>query len=74
MANQALPPESVPDDNAMARAEAKPPLYRLFRGAMYAIYMAIVVWFCMSLIVAAWSSVWGPSGQALRQSEAHLHH
>lgn len=50
----ALPHDGAPDDEAIARAEAKPPLYRVFRGALYVTYMLVVVWFCLSMIVGVY--------------------
>ena len=46
----------TPDDEAIARAEAKPPLYRVFRGALYVTYMVVVVWFCLSMMVGVYRS------------------
>lgn len=56
-----LPPledghDAAPDDEAIARAEAKPPLYRVFRGTMYVTYMVVVVWFCLSMIIGVYRS------------------
>ncbi len=48
--------DTTPDDETIARAEAKPPLYRLFRGALYVTYMVVVVWFCLSMIVGVYRS------------------
>lgn len=58
--------EVVPTEAALLRAEQKPPLYRFFRGGIYVLYMAIVVWFVVSISVAAARSVWGPAGGELR--------
>ncbi len=54
-----LDEEHAPDDAAIARAEAKPPLYRVFRGALYVTYMVVVVWFCLSMIVGVYKSFMG---------------
>lgn len=51
----------APDDEAMARAEAKPPLYRFFRGSLYVTYMAVVLWFTLSLIVGVYRAFLGRS-------------
>jgi len=48
----------LPDDDALARADAKPPAYRLFRGAMYVTYLVVVVWFCLSIVIGVWRSVY----------------
>ncbi len=58
---QPLPPDELladaaPNDDEIARAEAKPPLYRVFRGALYVTYMVVVVWFCLSMIVGVYRS------------------
>ena len=59
-----LPPDLVhdttPDDETIARAEAKPPLYRVFRGALYVTYMVVVVWLCLSIIVGVYRSFMVP--------------
>ncbi len=52
----AMPHDATPDDEAIARAEAKPPLYRVFRGGLYVTYMVVVVWFCLSMIVGVYRS------------------
>ena len=49
-----LAAQHAPDDEAMARAEAKPPLYRFFRGALYVTYMVVVLWFTLSIIVGVY--------------------
>ena len=56
----APPPELAPDDEAIARAEAKPPLYRVFRGALYVTYMVVVVWFCLAMIIGVYRSFMTP--------------
>ncbi len=61
-------PERAPTDAEMARAQAKPPLYRFFRGGMYVVYMAVVVWFCLSIVVSVWQAVWGPAGLELQKA------
>lgn len=48
--------EITPDDETIARAEAKPPLYRVFRGGLYVTYMVVVVWLCLSIIVGVYRS------------------
>lgn len=55
---------ALPDAETMRRADEKPPLYRAFRGAMYVVYMAVVVWFCLSITVSVWRSVWGDTAPA----------
>lgn len=60
----------LPDEEVFERTSAKPPRYRLVRGAMYTIYMLVVSWFCISVTVAVWQSVWGPGGQVLRANDA----
>lgn len=52
--NPARHADSSPSDEQMARAEAKPPLYRVFRGALYVTYMAVVVWFCLSITIGVY--------------------
>ena len=52
--------DHAPDDETIARAEAKPPLYRVFRGAMYVTYMTVVVWLCLSIIVGVYRSFMTP--------------
>lgn len=59
----------LPDEAVLRRAEEKPPLYRFFRGGMYVTYMLIVVWFVVGVILAAYQTVWGPEGEALRAQE-----
>lgn len=49
---------ALPDDATLARADAKPPAYRLFRGAMYVTYLVVVVWFCLSIVIGVWRSVY----------------
>jgi hypothetical protein len=55
---------ALPDAETLRRADEKPPLYRAFRGAMYVVYMAVVVWFCLSITVSVWRSVWGDTAPA----------
>ena len=62
------PQFQVPSDAAMARAEAKPPMYRFFRGTLYVLYMLVVSWLCLAIVLAAWRSVWGEPGLALQAS------
>jgi hypothetical protein len=52
-------PDGLPDDATIARAEAKPPLYRFFRGALYVGYMVVVVWFCLSMIIGVYRAFMG---------------
>lgn len=59
----------APDDETISRAEIKPPRYRIVRGTVYALYMVVLVWFCISVTVAVWRSVWGEPGQRLQQQE-----
>jgi hypothetical protein len=66
---QALTGDVLPAEAVFRRAEDKPPLYRFFRGGMYVSYMMVVVWFCLSIIVGALLSVWGESGDALRNRQ-----
>ena len=63
------PGDTIPSEAVLRRAEAKPPLYRFFRGGMYVGYMLVTVWFVLAIIVAAWAAVWGESGKALRARE-----
>ena len=58
IAPEVQPPHDdvTPDDATIARAEAKPPLYRFFRGGLYATYMIVVVWLCGSIIVGVYRS------------------
>jgi len=60
----------LPTEEILERAEAKPPRYRLVRGAIYATYMVLVAWFCIAVTVAVWRAVWGASGQQLQAHEA----
>lgn len=62
--------EPMPSDADLARAEAKPPLYRFFRGGLYIAYMVVAVWFCVSITVNAWRAVWGEPGRALQAQES----
>jgi len=59
----------LPAESVFRRTEDKPPLYRFFRGGMYVTYMVVVVWFCVAILVAALQSVWGESGQQLREQQ-----
>lgn len=58
--------DTLPAEELLQRAEAKPPLYRVFRLAMYVSYLLIAVWFCTSITVAAWRAVWGEPGRRLQ--------
>jgi hypothetical protein len=60
---------AIPSEAALRRAEAKPPLYRFFRGGLYVAYMIVAVWFCLSITVAVWRAVWGDSGRSLQVHE-----
>lgn len=60
--------EGIPTEAALRRAEAKPPLYRFFRGGLYVAYMVVAVWFCLSITASVWRAVWGEPG---RQLQAH---
>lgn len=51
--------EPAPDDATIARAEAKPPLYRMFRGALYVTYMTVVVWLCGAILVGVYRAFLG---------------
>ena len=73
MADQVTEPlteRSTPTADELRRAEAKPPLYRFFRGTLYVLYMVVTVWLCLAIAIAVWRSVWGEPGRALRQHEA----
>lgn len=59
----------IPSEAALRRAEAKPPLYRFFRGGLYVAYMVVAVWFCLTITVSVWRAVWGEQGRALQQRE-----
>jgi len=59
----------VPTEAALRRAEAKPPLYRFFRGGLYVAYMVVAVWFCVAVTVSVWRAVWGEPGRAMQQRE-----
>lgn len=65
----ALAGDTLPAESVLRRADDKPPLYRFFRGGMYVIYMAVAVWLCGAIILAAWQAVWGESGRALAAKE-----
>ena len=60
----------LPTEEVLERAEAKPPRYRLVRGAIYTTYMVLVAWFCIGVTVAVWRAVWGPDGANLQAHEA----
>ncbi len=62
----AVDADGLPDEETFAKAEVKPPRYRLVRGAMYTIYMIVVAWFCISITVSAWQSVWGEAGLKIK--------
>jgi hypothetical protein len=64
---------AIPSEAALRRAEAKPPLYRFFRGGLYVAYMVVAVWFCLSITVSVWRAVWGESGRALQVHEQVRH-
>lgn len=64
------PAPSVPTADELRRAEAKPPLYRLFRGTLYVLYMVVTVWLCLAIAIAAWRSIWGEPGRALQSQVA----
>ncbi len=67
------PPEIEPDREPSAaqllRAQAKPPLYRFFRGGMYVAYMMAVLWLIGSITAAAWQAVWGEAGRKMQAAE-----
>jgi len=58
--------DTLPDEAVLRRADDKPPLYRFFRGGMYVSYLVVAVWLCGAIVVAAWQSVWGEAGHALK--------
>lgn len=60
---------AIPSEAALRRAEAKPPLYRFFRGGLYVAYMVVAVWFCIAITASVWRAVWGEQGKALQQRE-----
>ena len=60
----------APSADQLRRAEAKPPMYRLFRGTLYVLYMVVTVWLCLAIAVAAWRAVWGEPGRILRDQVA----
>ena len=60
----------LPEEAVLRRAEDKPPLYRFFRGGIYFAYMVVVVWFVLSICVAAWRAIWGEPGDALRAGQS----
>jgi hypothetical protein len=64
------PQTDAPSADQLRRAEAKPPLYRLFRGTLYVLYMVVTVWLCLAIVVAAWRAVWGEPGRTLRAQTA----
>ncbi|MBP47288.1 MAG: hypothetical protein CMH53_05065 [Myxococcales bacterium] len=53
----------------LARIERKPPMYRVFRGTLYSVYIAVALWLVLSVAIAAWSSVYGESGDAFRANK-----
>jgi hypothetical protein len=67
---EALSGDVLPAESIFRRAEDKPPLYRFFRGGIYVGYMLVVVWFCASILLAAFQSVWGAPGDAVRARES----
>ncbi len=60
----------LPTEEVLERAEAKPPRYRLVRGAIYTTYMILVAWFCIAVTVAVWRAVWGADGHKLQAQDA----
>lgn len=64
--------DELPDEETIAKTEVKPPRYRLVRGAIYTLYMVIVAWFCLTISVYAWQSVWGEAGQKVRAAPIKL--
>lgn len=51
------------------RVERKPPLYRIFRVSLYALYGLVATWLVLAITVAVWNSVYGAPGQALRAQQ-----
>ena len=56
--------------NELERLERKPPLYRFFRGTLYSLYGLVAAWVVCSIAWSAYQSVWGKSGQALKQQQS----
>ena len=56
----------------LERIEQKPPMYRIFRVALYSLYLLIAGWLVISIAIGAWHSVYGEAGKALKaQSSKH---
>lgn len=62
-----------PSGAQLLRAQAKPPLYRFFRGGMYVAYMVAVLWLIGSITTAAWQAVWGEAGRKMQADELAQH-
>ncbi len=50
----------------LERIEKKPPMYRVFRVALYSLYLLIAGWLVVSIAIGTWHSVYGEAGQALK--------
>jgi len=72
-AHEPVPVEAEPSAAQLLRAQAKPPLYRFFRGGMYVAYMVAVLWLIGSITTAAWQAVWGDAGRQLQAVELTHH-
>ena len=45
-------------------------MYRVFRVALYSLYLAIAGWLVISIAIGTWQSVYGPAGMALKARSA----
>ncbi len=57
----------------LAQMERKPPLYRVFRGTMYTLYLVVAVWVVMAIAVASWRGIWGEAGDVIKRSQNEAH-
>ena len=62
-------PDEVEIAARLARVENKPPLYRLFRGALYTLYLAVALWLFLAIVISWGRAVWGDAADALRKQQ-----